>query len=52
MSLNIVNKLLTYFSPNFVTDFVTYLVITRFCDEFVTQFGVKFGDHHVWWQIW
>ena len=29
-----------------MTDFVIYLVITKFCDEFVTQFGVKSGDHH------
>ena len=51
MSLNIVNKLLTYFSPNLVTDFVTYLVITRLVMNLspnlvsnlvITMYGDKF----------
>ena len=51
MSLNIVKKLLTKFSPTFVTDFVVYLVITKFCDEFVEGYArIGFQLEKAFWR--
>ena len=43
MSLNIVNKLLTYFSPNLVTDFVTHM--TKLFKFFISP-------AHSYWLLW